>query len=112
MPLFAASGTEVTFTIAVTNAPSGSSVSVTVDSGAATSYPVNASGVATVSLSGLAAGSHTISASFAGTTNAGPSSAATTFTIDQFVATGDSRTVTEPSFPAVCTALTSADLGQ
>ena len=33
---------------------------------------------------------------------------ATTFTIDQFVATGDSRTVTEPSFPAVCTALTAA----
>ncbi len=108
MPLFAASGTEVTFTIAVTNAPGGSSISVTVDSGAATSYQLNPSGVATVSLSGLVAGSHTISASFAGTTNAGPSSAATTFTIDQFVATGDSRTVTEPSFPAVCTALTAA----
>ena len=108
MPLFSASGTEVTFTIAVANAPSGSSVSVTVDSGAATSYPLSSSGVATVSLSGLAAGSHTISASFPGTTNAGPSSAATTFTINQFVATGDSRTVTEPSFPAVCTALTAA----
>jgi sugar lactone lactonase YvrE len=108
MPLFAATGTEVTFTIAVTSAPSGSSVLVTVDSGAATSYPLNSSGLATVSLSGLAAGSHTISASFAGTTNAGPSSAATTFTIDQFVATGDSRTVTEPSFPTVCTALTAA----
>jgi sugar lactone lactonase YvrE len=107
-PLFAAVGTEVTFTIAVTNAPSGSSVLVTIDSGAATSYPLNSAGVATVSLSGLAAGSHSISASFAGTTNAGPSSAATTFTINQFVATGDSRTVTEPSFPAVCTALTAA----
>ena len=107
-PLFAAGGTEVTFTIAVANAPSGSSVLVTVDSGAATSYPLNSSGVATVSLSGLAAGSHSLSASFAGTTNAGPSSAATTFVINQFVATGDSRTVTEPSFPAVCTALTAA----
>ena len=108
IPLFAANGTEVTFTVSVTNAPSGSAVSVTVDSGAATSYPLNASGVATISLSGLAAGSHTLSASYAGSTNAGPSSASVAFTIDQFVATGDSRTVIEPAFPAVCTTLTAA----
>ena len=105
-PLFAATGTEVTFTVAVTNVPSNSSVSVTIDSGAVVSYPLNPSGMATVILSGLASGSHTISANYAGTTNAGPSSAAVTFTIDQFVATGDSRTITEPAFPAVCTTLT------
>ncbi len=107
-PLFSATGTEVTFTVTVANAPVGTSVSVTVDSGAATGYPLNSIGVATVSLSGLAAGSHSISASFAGTANAGPSSAGITFTINQFVATGDSRTVTEPVFPGVCTALTAA----
>jgi sugar lactone lactonase YvrE len=108
IPLFAATGTEVTFTVTVTNALSGSAVLVTVDSGAATSYPLNSSGMATISLSGLVAGSHTLSASYAGSTNAGPSSATITFTINQFVATGDSRTVTEPAFPAVCTVLNAA----
>jgi sugar lactone lactonase YvrE len=108
IPLFAATGTEVTFTVTVTNALGGSAVSVAVDSGAATSYPLNASGMATISLSGLAAGSHTLSASYAGSTNAGPSSALVTFTINQFVATGDSRTVAEPTFPGVCTVLNAA----
>jgi sugar lactone lactonase YvrE len=108
IPLFAATGTEVTFTVTVTNVLSGSAVSVTVDSGAATSYPLNSSGMATISLSGLASGSHTLSASYAGSTNADPSSVLVNFTINQFVATGDSRTVTEPAFPAVCTALSAA----
>ncbi len=108
IPLFAATGTEVTFAVTVTNAISGSAVSVAVDSGATTSYPLNASGMATISLSGLASGSHTLSASYAGSTNAGPSSALVTFTINQFVATGDTRTVTEPSFPGVCTVLNAA----
>jgi polygalacturonase/sugar lactone lactonase YvrE len=107
-PRFAASGTEVMFTVTVLNAPSGSAVAVSVDSGAATSYMLNASGMTMVSLSNLALGTHTLSAAYAGATNAQPSSASVAFTINQFVATGDTRTVAEPSFPAVCNTLTAA----
>jgi sugar lactone lactonase YvrE len=115
--LFAASGTEATFTISVTGiaSPNGSPVSVTVSSVTTSGNSVvysatptlNASGVATVNLSGLAAGNYAIAASYAGVANTySPSSASAAFTIDQYVATGDTRTVTEPSFPAVCQQLT------
>ena len=118
--LFNSSGTEATFTIAVTGiaSPAGSPVSVAVSAIATSGNSVvysatqalNASGQATVSLSGLAAGNYAIAANYAGVPNTySPSSASAPFTIQQFVATGDTRTVTEPSFPAVCTVL-SADL--
>ena len=107
-PLYSASGVEVTFTITIMGAPAGSSVSVSVDSGSATAYPLNGSNAATVSLSGLAPGNHTLAASYAGSSSVSPSSASTSFTIDQFVATGDTRTVTEPFLPAVCMQLTGA----
>ncbi len=118
-PLYAASGTEATYTIIVTGiaAPTGTSISVTVKSvtvaGSTTVFSsaptLNASGMATVNLSGLAPGAYTISANYAGVTNVyAPSSAQLPFTIQQFVATGDTRTVTEPAFPAVCTQLTAA----
>jgi sugar lactone lactonase YvrE len=116
---FAASGTEAAFTVTVTGiaSPNGSPITVTVDSvtlsgtsAVFSSTPsLNTSGQAIVSLSGLPAGSYTISASYAGVPNTdAPSAAQASFTIEQFVATGDTRTVTEPSFPAVCTTLTAA----
>ena len=118
--LFAPSGTEATFTISVTGiaSPGGSPVSVSVSSvtllGTAVVYSaaptLNAQGQATVSLSGLAAGNYTIAVNYAGVPNTySPSSASAAFTVLQYVATGDSRTVTEPSFPDVCAVL-SADL--
>ncbi len=115
--LFAASGTEATFTISVTGiaSPNGSPVTVTVSSVTTSGNAVvfsatptlNASGVASVNLTGLAAGNYAIAANYAGVANTySPSSASAAFAIDQFVATGDTRTVTEPSFPAVCQQLT------
>ena len=117
---FSSGGTEATFTIAVTGiaSPSGSPVSVTVSSvtlsGTSVVYSatpaLNASGQAVVSLSGLAPGNYAIAANYAGVTNTySPSSASVAFRVEQNVATGDTRTVTEPSFPSVCTAL-NADL--
>ena len=114
--LYSASGTEATFTVSVTGiaSPSGTPVSVTVSSVTLSGNTVvysatptlNASGTASVALSGLAPGNYAIAANYAGVTNTyAPSSASAVFTIDQYVATGDSRTVTEPSFPAVCTVL-------
>jgi sugar lactone lactonase YvrE len=113
---FSASGTEATFTIAVSgiSAPSGSTVSVMVSSvtvsGTAVVYTatptLNAAGQTMVSLSGLPAGNYAIAVNYAGVTNTySPSSASTTFTVEQVVATGDTRTVTEPAFPAVCAVL-------
>ena len=113
---FSSSGTEATFTIAVTGivSPSGSPVSVTVSSvtvsGTSVVYSttpaLNASGQAVVSLSGLAAGNYAIAANYAGVTNTySPSNASVAFAVEQYVATGDARTVTEPSFPSVCTVL-------
>ncbi|MGB8844077.1 MAG: Ig-like domain repeat protein, partial [Terracidiphilus sp.] len=118
--LYAASGTEATFTISVSGiaSPNGSPVSVTVSSvtlsGNAVAYSstpaLNASGVATVSLSGLTPGQYAIAASYAGVTNTySPSSASAGFTILQYVATGDTRTVTEPAIPGICSVL-NADL--
>jgi sugar lactone lactonase YvrE len=118
-PLFAATGTEATYTVTVSGitSPSGTSISVTVKAVTTSGTPtvftsaptLNSSGQATVSLSGLAAGTYTISASYAGMTGVYTSSSASAnFTIQQFVATGDSRTVTEPSFPAVCQSLAAA----
>ncbi len=114
--LYAASGTEATFNATVTGiaAPSGSPISVAVTaitlSGNTVVYSstptLNASGQAAISLSDLAPGNYTIAVSYAGVTNTyAPSSALASFTIEQYVATGDSRSVTEPSIPAVCTTL-------
>jgi len=113
--LFAASGTEATFTVTVAGitAPSGSPISVTVTMNSTVVYTstpsLNSSGQALVSLSGLSAGGYIISASYAGVPNTySPSSAQAAFTINQFVATGDTRTVTEPAFPSVCATLSAA----
>jgi polygalacturonase/sugar lactone lactonase YvrE len=117
-PVYVASGPTVTFTVTVaaTSGTASGTVDVTVDSGTATPYTLNGSGMAAVVLSGIAAGPHTISASYAAQSGfAGSNSTTTDFSVAPMimsappVATGDSRTVTEPSFPAVCQTLT-ADL--
>ena len=116
-PLFVSSGTEATFTVTVVGiaSPSGSPLSVTVNSvmqlGSTVVYSsaptLNATGQAIIALSGLAPGNYTIAVSYAGVTNTySPSSGSAAFTVEQYVATGDSRSVTEPSIPAVCMALT------
>lgn len=116
---FAASGTEAAFNITLTglSAPSGATVAVTASavtvSGSSVVYSsmptLNAAGQAAVNLSGLAPGNYTITASYAGVANTyAASTASSNFTVDQFVATGDTRTVSEPSFPAVCTTLNAA----
>jgi polygalacturonase/sugar lactone lactonase YvrE len=115
-PPFASSGTEATFIAAVTGiaSPSGSPITVTVSSvtlsGTAVVYSnsplLNASGQVSISLSGLAPGNYSIEVNYSGVPNTySPSSATATFTVEQFVATGDSRTVTEPTIPAVCSML-------
>ncbi len=119
-PLFASSGTEATFVATVTgiSSPSGSPISVSVSSitlsGNTVVYSstptLNASGQASIALFGLAPGNYSIVVSYAGVTNTySPSSASASFTVEQYVATGDARTVTEPSIPTVCTVL-NADL--
>ncbi len=119
-PLFASSGTEATFIATVTgiSSPSGSPISVTVNSitlsGTAVVYSstptLNASGQASIALSGLAPGNFSIAVSYSGVTNTySPSNASASFTVEQYVATGDSRTVSEPTIPAICTVL-NADL--
>jgi pectin methylesterase-like acyl-CoA thioesterase len=65
-PVYSAPGATVTFTATVL-ASAGTavgSISAAVDGGTATTYPLNASGVATISLTGLTAGSHTVTASY------------------------------------------------
>ena len=67
-PVYAAAGaTEVTFTVTVTASAgtASGSVAVTVDSGSPVSYTLNASGQASVTLSGLTAGTHKITAAYA-----------------------------------------------
>jgi len=73
------------------------------------------SGSCSWSLGGVAVGSHSLTATYAGSANYASSSTAssTSITVNAppqapAVATGDSRTVTEPVFPAVCTQLTAA----
>ena len=90
-PVYASSGTEVTFTVTVaaSSGTASGSVAVTVDSLAPVNYTLNGSGVATVPLSGLGSGNHTISAIYAtqnGFTGSSTSSA-TNFSIAQATTT-------------------------
>ena len=90
-PVYASSGTEVTFTVTVapasgTTAPSGN-VAVTVDT--TTTYQAlsasGSNGVATVTLSGLTAGMHSISATYptSGSFTGSSTASATNFSIAQ-----------------------------
>ena len=109
-------GTAFTGTATVTPSAASGSVSIYLDgaSSAATSC-VLSGGTCIWSLSGIGIGGHSLTASYAGNTNYATSSTTTGTTIAvtappqaPAVATGDTRTVTEPSFPAVCAQLNAA----
>jgi pectin methylesterase-like acyl-CoA thioesterase len=65
-PVYSAPGAAVTFAVTVlaSTGTAAGNVSATVDGGAPVLYPLNSSGVATVSLTGLTAGPHTLTASY------------------------------------------------
>ncbi len=65
-PVYSAPGAAVSFTVTVvpSSGTAAGNVSVAVDGGTAVVYPLNGSGVATISLTGLRAGSHTVTASY------------------------------------------------
>ncbi len=66
LPVYSAPGATVSFTVSVvgsTGTPNGN-VSVAVDGGATALYPLNAGGMALVSLTGLTAGTHTVAATY------------------------------------------------
>ena len=88
-PVYAATGTEVTFTVTVTpsSGTAAGSVNVSLDGGAAVAYTLT-NGSAAVAFSGLSAGAHTISATYPSQGGVVGSSAATTsFAIAQAATT-------------------------
>ncbi|MGO9637978.1 MAG: glycosyl hydrolase family 28 protein, partial [Terracidiphilus sp.] len=107
----------LSFTGTVTVSPTAASgiVSLYLDSSttAATTCPM-ASGSCSWLLSGVAIGNHTLTATYPGSTNyATSSSSSTSITVTAppqatAVATGDTRTVSEPAFPALCQQLSAA----
>ena len=109
-------GSAFTGTASVTPTAASGVVSLYLDGGstAATTCTL-ASGTCTWSLSGVGIGGHSVVAKYPGSTNyaASSSSPATSITVTAppqapAVATGDTRTVTEPVFPPVCQQLSAA----
>jgi hypothetical protein len=107
-------GTPLTGTVTLGIAPSTSAAaindtaSIYLDGVAATTCAI-VNGTCTWSIPGPANGAHTMYAYYAGSTAYGHSTSSTvSLYVSAPVATGDTRTVTEPSFPAVCTQLTAA----
>jgi sugar lactone lactonase YvrE len=106
------------FTGTATVAPSTASgtVSIYLDGGSTAATTCTLSGgTCSWSLSGVAVGGHSLTATYAGNTDYATSSTAgsTSITVTSppqapAVATGDSRVVTEPSFPTVCSQLNAA----
>jgi sugar lactone lactonase YvrE len=106
------------FTGAVSVSPSAATgtVSLYLDGSAtaATSCALS-SGTCSWSLSGVAIGGHSLTATYSGNTDYATSSTAGSTSISvtappqaPAVATGDTRTVTEPAFPSICAALNAA----
>ena len=102
-------GNSITGTASVSPTVATGTMSIYVD-GAATTTCTLSGGSCSWSLSGPAVGSHVIYASYLGDAIDGPSISATASVyVVAPTATGDARTVTEPSFPTtVCSALTAA----
>jgi len=101
-------GTVVTGTVTISPSAATGTISLILDGAAATTCTLS-SGSCTWSLSGLAAGAHSLYASYPGNSAYGLSTSnVTTLEVIAPVATGDTRTVTEPSFPSVCQQLTAA----
>lgn len=106
--LSSTTGTAITGSVAVTPATATGAVSLYLDGTVAASCTL-ASGSCTWSLANVAAGTHTLYASYAGDNLDGNSSSSTaTLTVIAPIATGDTRTVSEPSIPATCQTLTAA----
>jgi sugar lactone lactonase YvrE len=109
-------GSAFTGTASVAPSTASGVVSIYLDGGstAATTCTLTG-GTCSWSLSGVAIGGHSLTATYAGNTDYATSSTTTGTSITVTappqappVATGDTRTVTEPSFPAVCTQLNAA----
>jgi polygalacturonase len=101
-------GTTVTGSVSVAPNTAPGSVAIVLD-GATTTTCMLVNGGCSFSLSGLSAGAHTLYASYAGNASYGLSQSATTgLSVSTPVATGDTRTVTEPTLPAVCSQLSAA----
>ena len=103
-------------TVSVTPAAATGTVSLYLDGGstAATACALS-SGSCSWQLGGLAIGNHSLTAGYGGSTNYATSSTLSGTPISitvppqaAAVATGDSRTVTEPAFPVVCQQLSAA----
>ncbi|MGD0346937.1 MAG: Ig-like domain repeat protein [Terracidiphilus sp.] len=109
-------GSAFTGTATVTPAAASGIVSVYLDGGTAAATTCTLSGgTCSWSLSGVGIGGHSLTAKYPGNTNYANSSttSGTSITVTAppqapAVATGDSRTVTEPSFPVVCQQLNAA----
>ena len=109
-------GSAFTGTAAVAPSTASGVVSIYLDGGATAATTCTLSGgTCSWSLSGVAIGGHSLTATYGGNTNYATSSttSGTSITVTAppqapAVATGDSRTVTEPTFPAVCTQLNAA----
>ena len=96
------SNTAVTGSAALSPASATGTVTILLDGAPATTCTLS-SGACTWSISAIAIGQHTLSASYPGNAAFGQSSSANVnIQVIAPVATGDPRTVTEPSFPAVC----------
>jgi hypothetical protein len=99
-------GTAITGTVSVSPSAAPGTVLLYLDGVNTTSCTLS-SGSCSWSLSGPAAGTHTLYAYYGGNTSYGYStSSSATLVVETPVATGDTRTVTEPSFPSVCKQLT------
>ncbi|MFP5277208.1 MAG: pectinesterase family protein [Acidobacteriota bacterium] len=99
-------GTPISGTVTVAPTAAAGVVNISLDGAPATTCTL-ANGACAWSISGATAGTHTILANYAGDSSYGLSASATvTVSVTNPVATGDSRTVAEPSFPAGCQQLT------
>lgn len=96
----------VTGSVTVTPSTAAGAVSLVMDGTVATTCTLSG-GSCSWSLNGVAAGTHALYASYSGSGQFGMStSASATISVMTPVATGDTRAVSEPTFPAVCQQLT------
>ena len=101
-------GTPIGGSVSVTPSAASGVVQLYLDGTAQTSCTLS-SGVCSWSINGPSAGAHTLYAYYAGNTSYGYStSSSATVEVVAPVATGDTRTVTEPAIPAVCQQLNAA----
>jgi len=102
-------GDTITGSVTVSPSTATGTVNLQLDGSTATTCTLS-SGSCSWSLEDVAAGTHSLVATYPGVTNVvGSSNSATkTLTVAAQAVSGDSRTVSEPSFPTVCQQLTAA----